>query len=120
MGEEYGERAPFLFFTDHSDPRLIEGIIEGRKKEYEEFHLNEEPYDPQSTTTFEHSRLDHRKKKSGNHKIILNLYRKLAALRIELPVPSGSDRKFLNIYSDDEKKTLLMIRRCGNFKYLII
>jgi len=34
MGEEYGETAPFQYFTSHSDKDLIKAISEGRKKEF--------------------------------------------------------------------------------------
>jgi 1,4-alpha-glucan branching enzyme len=33
MGEEYGEQAPFLYFTDFSDSTLGRKVREGRKKE---------------------------------------------------------------------------------------
>src|SRR6185437_4294990 len=33
MGEEYGETAPFLFFTSFDDPGLANAVREGRKKE---------------------------------------------------------------------------------------
>ncbi len=34
MGEEYGETAPFPFFTSHSDPDLIEAVRRGRRAEW--------------------------------------------------------------------------------------
>ena len=34
MGEEYGERRPFQFFTDHVDPRIVEATREGRRREF--------------------------------------------------------------------------------------
>ena len=33
MGEEYGETAPFLFFTSFEDPHLVNAVREGRKRE---------------------------------------------------------------------------------------
>jgi maltooligosyltrehalose trehalohydrolase len=32
MGEEYGERAPFLFFTDFGDPALRQAVSLGRRE----------------------------------------------------------------------------------------
>ena len=32
MGQEYGERAPFRFFTDHDDPEIAEATRQGRKQ----------------------------------------------------------------------------------------
>jgi len=37
MGEEYGERNPFPFFADFSDPALIKAVREGRAAEFEGF-----------------------------------------------------------------------------------
>src|SRR5439155_1354127 len=33
MGEEYGEEAPFLYFVDHSDPKLVRAVRRGRRAE---------------------------------------------------------------------------------------
>ena len=34
QGEEYGERRPFRYFTDHVDPAIAEATREGRKREF--------------------------------------------------------------------------------------
>ncbi len=34
MGEEYGEEAPFLFFSDHIDPDIAEATRTGRRREF--------------------------------------------------------------------------------------
>ena len=34
QGEEYGEQAPFQFFTDHIDPAIAEATREGRRREF--------------------------------------------------------------------------------------
>ena len=61
MGEEHDERAPFQFFTDHIDPFIADATREGRKREFAEFESfsGEEVPDPQSVSTFEHSRISH-------------------------------------------------------------
>ena len=56
MGEEYAEPAPFQFFTDYGDKNLQEAVIEGRKREFEEFGWKETP-NPQDPATFERSKL---------------------------------------------------------------
>ncbi len=58
MGEEYGETAPFLYFVDHSDPQLIEGVRTGRKEEFRAFHSQGTPPDPASLETFKLSTLN--------------------------------------------------------------
>lgn len=72
MGEEYGERNPFYYFSDFSDPELVRGVREGRKRE------NGQQTDPQSEETFKSSRL------SWNvNQEILSVYKTLIKLRKE-------------------------------------
>ena len=56
MGEEYGEAAPFQFFSDFGDPALCQAVSEGRRREFSEFEWNDVP-DPHDPATFERSRL---------------------------------------------------------------
>ena len=37
QGEEYGETAPFQFFTDHIDPFIADATREGRRREFARF-----------------------------------------------------------------------------------
>ena len=59
MGEEYGERAPFQFFTDHIDEEIAIATREGRRREFASFahFAGEEVPDPQDPATFERSKL---------------------------------------------------------------
>ena len=57
MGEEYGEKAPFLYFVSHSDPALIEAVRKGRAEEFRAFRWEGEPLDPQSKDTFARCKL---------------------------------------------------------------
>lgn len=52
MGEEYGETAPFLYFTSHSDPTLVEAVRKGRLEEFAAFGCEDEVPDPQDEATF--------------------------------------------------------------------
>jgi maltooligosyltrehalose trehalohydrolase len=83
MGEEYGERRPFQFFTDHVDPAIAEATREGRKREFERFSAfaGEDVPDPQDAATFERSKLD----RSRADESLRSFYRELLALRRELP-----------------------------------
>jgi maltooligosyltrehalose trehalohydrolase len=59
QGEEYGETAPFQYFTDHIDPAIAEATRAGRKREFERFTaFGENVPDPQDEATFERSKLD--------------------------------------------------------------
>ena len=62
MGEEYGERAPFQFFSDHIDKRMADATREGRRREFAAFaeFAGEEVPDPQDPATFERSKLTRR------------------------------------------------------------
>ncbi len=55
QGEEYGETAPFLYFTDHDDPEIARAVREGRRREFAGFDSfgGEELPDPQALETFD-------------------------------------------------------------------
>jgi len=95
MGEEYGETAPFLYFTDHGDPALIDAVREGRKREFQEIARHGNPPDPQAEETFARSRLcwDQRSREPGA--ALLRLYTDLAALRREEPAFRPGDSELL-------------------------
>jgi maltooligosyltrehalose trehalohydrolase len=81
MGEEYGEDAPFNFFSDHEDRRLREELREGRKKEFEAFDWGEDPPDPQGEGVFLQSKLQWHKRKEGKYQAMLEWHRALISLR---------------------------------------
>jgi maltooligosyltrehalose trehalohydrolase len=85
MGEEYGERAPFLYFVSHSDERLVESVRAGRRAEFESFGWTGEIPDPQAQATFERSRIDITVACEGEHAALRALYRALLAIRREEP-----------------------------------
>jgi maltooligosyltrehalose trehalohydrolase len=62
MGEEYGEPAPFQFFTDHIDEEIAIATREGRRREFSAFaeFSGEEVPDPQDEATFGASKLTRR------------------------------------------------------------
>jgi maltooligosyltrehalose trehalohydrolase len=81
MGEEYGEDAPFQFFTDHIDEEIAIATRDGRRREFAGFagFAAEDVPDPQDPQTFERSRLT-RAEAPG----VRERYRELIALRSEL------------------------------------
>ncbi len=82
MGEEYGERAPFLYFTSHGDANLVEAVRQGRRQEFASFGWQGEVPDPQAEETFHRSKID----PSRGDAELLALYRSLIALRRTLPL----------------------------------
>jgi maltooligosyltrehalose trehalohydrolase len=88
MGEEYGERAPFQFFTDHIDEEIATATREGRRREFSAFadFSAEEVPDPQDPATFERSKLT----REGDP-AIARLYARLLEARRELPAGRDVD-----------------------------
>ena len=96
QGEEYGEQAPFQFFTDHIDPFIAGATRDGRRREFAGFAgFSGEVPDPQDRETFERSRLT-----PGEPE---ELYRRLLRLRRELP-------RELEVAFDEEARTLELRR----------
>jgi maltooligosyltrehalose trehalohydrolase len=85
MGEEYGETNPFLYFTSHGDPDLVQAVREGRRREFESFAWDVEVPDPQAEESLARSRLDWSRAADPGNAALLALYRDLIALRRSEP-----------------------------------
>ncbi|HEY9848129.1 MAG TPA: malto-oligosyltrehalose trehalohydrolase [Leptolyngbyaceae cyanobacterium] len=112
MGEEYGEEAPFLYFVSHTDPDLVEAVKQGRKREFTEFHAEEEGefIDPFSTDAFQKSKLQWHKRKEGKHKALLELHQHLIHLRRTMPVLKNLDKDNLEATALEEEKIVFLRR----------
>jgi maltooligosyltrehalose trehalohydrolase len=114
QGEEYGEEAPFDYFTSHGDPALAEAVRQGRHQEYE--HLLEEGADvgtwadPQAEETFQRAKLRWGSLAEAPHAEMLAFYRALIALRRRL-APLHNGRKDLTRVTIDEGARWLTIER---------
>jgi 1,4-alpha-glucan branching enzyme len=80
MGEEYGETAPFHYFTSHSDAGLVEAVRSGRAEEVGS-HLLGPPPDPQDPETFAACHPERRLASSGIHAELLEWQRDLLGIR---------------------------------------
>ncbi|MFG3395691.1 malto-oligosyltrehalose trehalohydrolase [Streptomyces parvus] len=86
MGEEWGARTPWQFFTDHTDPELAEAVRNGRRREFGAHGWAEEEIpDPQDPATRDRSCLDWSEPGREPHARLLAWYRELIALRRTLP-----------------------------------
>lgn len=86
MGEEWGARTPWQFFTDHTDPELAEAVRNGRRREFGAHGWAEEEIpDPQDPATRDRSCLDWSEPEREPHARLLDWYRQLIALRRTLP-----------------------------------
>ena len=96
QGEEYGETAPFRYFTDHLDPFIADATREGRRREFAHFAgFSGEVPDPQDVQSYERSKLTAGKPEP--------LYRELLRLRRELP-------RELEVECDEQARTLTLRR----------
>lgn len=85
MGEEYGETAPFQYFTDYQDRALGEAVRKGRREEAVGFGWKGDVPDPQSEETFQRSKLDLSRRYLDPHHRLFAFYQRLIALRKSEP-----------------------------------
>jgi maltooligosyltrehalose trehalohydrolase len=107
MGEEYGETAPWQYFTSHGDADLIEAVRRGRREEFDDFEWEGEPPDPHDEQTFLRSKLRHRGDDS-----LRELYRDLLRLRRENPSLRSLDLDAVRTEANDDTG-VLVVRRGG-------
>ncbi len=101
MGEEYGEEAPFRFFSDHIDEEIANATREGRRAEFASFaQFGEEIPDPQDPETFRISKLTRRRDAA-----LERFYARLLRLRAELPQGDADTIAF------DEQARWLRVKR---------
>ncbi|MET0573704.1 MAG: malto-oligosyltrehalose trehalohydrolase, partial [Pedobacter agri] len=110
MGEEYGEINPFQFFISHGDEKLIAAVREGRKKEFEAFHHEEDTPDPQAETTFNRSKLNWNSLNENKHQLMLNFYTALIKLRKSLTALATLNRNQLKVDVFKEQNCLILKR----------
>ena len=110
MGEEYGETAPFLYFTSFDDPGLAAAVREGRKKEMGSHYSESEFADPQAPGTFERCKLDWSKTAISPHAEMLRLYRDLISLRKQHPSLANCRKDLTEVQFDEQAKWLVMKR----------
>ena len=85
MGEEWGTRRPFQFFTDHSETELAQAVTQGRRDEFASFGWDaDEVPDPQDSSTVTASVLDWSEPLQPIHARMLSWYQDLIALRRRL------------------------------------
>lgn len=110
MGQEHGEKAPFLYFISHGDPGLVEAVRKGRKQEFETFAWKGEPPDPQAEATFKQSQINHSLREKGQHKVLFELYRQLIHMRKALPALALMSKDHMDV-RDFASERVLFIRR---------
>ena len=116
MGEEYGETAPFLYFTSHGDPDLVEAVRRGRQEEFAAFGWTKHVPDPQDDRTFLRSKLNHALKTEEPHHTLLRFYQRLLRIRagMELGMPGSRDVRELG------DSALLLLRGTASHQIAMI
>jgi maltooligosyltrehalose trehalohydrolase len=110
MGEEYGETAPFLFFTSFEDTDLVAAVREGRKKELGAHYSESDFTDPQAQSTLERCKLDWSKPSLPPHSETLRLCRDLIALRKQYSCLGNCRKDLTEIWFDEQSKFFVMKR----------
>ena len=103
MGEEYGEEAPFYFFSDYQEEETKKGLVEGRRRQFAALHFEGEPLDPQDVQAFEQSRLRWEKRREGAHAGLLALTTELLRLRRTHPLMADLSRDRVRVDVTGEK-----------------
>ncbi|MFI7531021.1 malto-oligosyltrehalose trehalohydrolase [Nocardia salmonicida] len=111
MGEEWGARTPFQFFTSHTDPVVAAATATGRRAEFAQHGWSsEEVPDPQDPATFTRSKLDWTEVGREPHARLLACYRGLLALRKSRP--EFTDPWLQRVWADyDEAQRWFILRR---------
>ena len=118
MGEEWGARTPWLYFTDHTAPELVEAVREGRRAEFAEHGwASSEVPDPQDPKTFERSKLDWSELGEEPNGRILRWYRDLIALRRS--VPALRDPRLDRVQAEYDAATGRFSMRRGDHRVLV-
>lgn len=109
MGQEYGEKEPFCYFVDFDDEQLMQRILEGRKKEFDDPEMlfpGEEAYRASMLSW----KID---------EAVLNLYKNLLAIRKEhLPEKELIFGKGFFVYADISNSILSWEYRTKDKGYL--
>ncbi len=106
MGEEFGARTPWPFFSDHAG-ELGEAVRQGRRAEFSRhgWQAQEVP-DPQSPDTFASAKLDW----DGQDSELLAYYRSLIVLRRSSADLSDGRRDKVSVTWDDDARWLVVRR----------
>lgn len=110
MGEEWGARTPWQFFSDHAG-ELGDAVRKGRRAEFASHGwATEDVPDPQSESTFRASQLDWAERDGTGHQDLLDWYRALIALRRSRPELGDGDRSAVHVTFDEDARWLVVQR----------
>jgi maltooligosyltrehalose trehalohydrolase len=110
MGEEWGARTPWRFFSDHEGD-LGEAVRNGRRAEFSSHGWDAEDVpDPQAEQTFRSSTLDWTEPEQERHASLLAWTRDLIALRRRRTDLSDGRRDRVQVTYDEDARWLIVRR----------
>ncbi|MFU8947802.1 malto-oligosyltrehalose trehalohydrolase [Mycetocola zhadangensis] len=111
MGEEWGARTPWQFFTSHPEPELGKATAEGRIAEFARmgWDPNVVP-DPQDPSTFANSKLNWDELQDVDSTRLLGWYRELTALRRSHPDVLDPRFGHTSVQFDEDERWLMLRR----------
>lgn len=115
MGEEYGEKQPFLFFTDYSDADLKAAVSHGRREEFQAFDWPDFP-DPEDDNTFYRSRLTARQQWDKENEFLFAFYKELIRLKKTHPALWLPDKEKTAVKVHEEQLRVEITRWNGDKK----
>ncbi|GID27255.1 malto-oligosyltrehalose trehalohydrolase [Paractinoplanes brasiliensis] len=111
MGEEWAASSPWQFFTSHPEPELAAAVQNGRRREFAAHGWAEaEVPDPQDPETFQRSKLNWDEVAKPGHAEILDLYKRLIALRRSRPELTDPWLDTVEVWHGDQH----LVMRRGN------
>jgi len=112
MGEEWGARTPWQFFSHFPDPELREKVRAGRTREFAEHGWDAAAAvpDPNAESTFLDSKLDWSEPTREPHAGLLRTYRELIALRRARPELADPWLDRLRVEVHESARTVVLHR----------
>ncbi|CAN5403996.1 malto-oligosyltrehalose trehalohydrolase [soil metagenome] len=112
MGEEFGETAPFQFFTSHPEPELAAAVRTGRREEFAAFaaFTGEAVPDPQDPATRDRSVLDWSRATTPDGEARRALWADLLHARRRQPALANGRRDLVDVLAVTGQK-LALVRR---------
>jgi maltooligosyltrehalose trehalohydrolase len=118
MGEEYGEKAPFHYFTSFSDETLAMAVRTGRQSEFVLFGEKGSVRDPQDEALFLESKISPWCDKSARQTALLRFYTELMRLRKTNGALKNLSKEHMRIHKFDNEKVLMVRRWSGEEQIL--
>ena len=111
MGEEWAATTPWPFFASFTDPDLVEGVRNGRLREFAALGWAEEDIpDPMAPATRDSAVLDWSQVERDPHALVLDTYRALIALRRLEPELSDPRLDRFKVVTGGDGRQILLFR----------